>query len=215
MSWLSYFIVQKIAEFQSPFNGTVSVIESFGRYYIDVAGLMQSGPFLVKTWTKGLEKLKIPKKKISRVLILGLGGGSFVQVINKFFPRAHIDAVDIDRVIVSVGEKYLGLKESERLHIYIEDAQKHVSQIVKNRIEYDLVFVDMYTGYTIPKFAQSDIFLQQLRQIANKNGGVIFNRLNFQNHKNEAAAFLDKLNKIFQDVVTAKVYANILILSKN
>lgn len=211
MNWKSHIIPQKIAEFNSPYNGKILVIESMGRLYLDVDGLMQSGPFLEQTWNKGLKKLGVFNTSIKKVLILGLGGGSFVKVIKKNFPKAYITGVDIDPVIVDIGKQYFGLAEDEGLEIVIADAQSYIKQASSLRKEYDLVFIDMYTGYEIPQFAQEESFLKKIYSLKTKSGCVIFNRLYFQKYKSEANDFLDKISKMFEDVSTVAVYANLLI----
>ena len=134
-----------------------------------------------------------------------------VTVIKKNFPQAHITGVDIDPVIVAVGKQYFGLKEDEQLEIVIADARVAVAKLLKENKQYDLIFVDMYTGYAVAQFAQEETFLKIIYKLKTKTGCLIFNRLFFQKHKSEAEKFLDKLAKIFNDVSTVKVYANLLV----
>ncbi|RJR28422.1 hypothetical protein C4564_05570 [Candidatus Microgenomates bacterium] len=207
----SYLIPQTIAHYNSPFNGPIKVVVSFGKLYIDAGGLMQSGNFLLQTWVKGLKKLKIFQKNPQKILLLGLGGGSFIQLSKKYFPRASVLAVDIDPVIVDIGKKYLDLCESKHVTIRIEDAQKTVARLCKQKQTFDLIFVDLYQGYQVPVFVEDAKFLRSLAELKTKNGDLIFNRLYFQKYKNEAKKFLDKLKTLFHDVEEVHVYANLLI----
>lgn len=211
MSWKSYLIPQTIVEVESSFNGKVRVIESIGKYYLDAGGLMQSGNFLVQTWSKALKKLHVTKLPVKSVLILGLGGGSFIKVVRKYFLKAHITAIDIDPVIVDLGKKYLGLIENADTDIKITDAKNYVEQAYKQKKQFDLVFVDMYQGFAIPDFVEQEAFLRKLYALKSTNGTVIFNRLYFQKYKIEASKFLDKLRRMFNHIDESHVFANLII----
>lgn len=209
MNIFSFFIPRKISTVSSPYNGTVSVVESMGRRYIEAGGLMQSGKFLESVWKMGLRKLAVHKKPIRSILILGLGGGSFVSVCKKLFPQATIIGVDIDEIIVELGKKYLGLIEDEQTKIVFADAQKFV-MTYKGSL-FDLVFIDMYHGYTSPNFVNDPHFLKTVAKLVHPDGMMIFNRLYFQIYKIEAERFLDKLRKIFKHVDKTTSYSNMLI----
>ena len=45
-------------------------------------------------------------RKLSRVLVLGAGGGAIVNLIHHYFPKAHVDAIDLDKVHLYVAKKY-------------------------------------------------------------------------------------------------------------
>ena len=79
------------------------------------------------------------------ILILGMGAGTSVQQYLHFFPKAHIDAVEIDPEIIRIAKdkKYFGLKESPRLKILTEDARPFLS---KSKKKYDVIELDMFQG---------------------------------------------------------------------
>jgi spermidine synthase len=172
---------------------------------------MQSGPFLERIWKKGVLKAGLKQLAVKNALVLGLGGGSFVRVINQLFPAACTDAVDIDPVIVAAGRKYLSLDQSPNLSIHIADAREFVGETDS---QYDLIFVDLYNGYDIPAFVEDESFLKKIRQLKTEKGVVIFNRLYVQKHIFEADKFLDKLAKIFKDRTKIRIYPNLLIIAR-
>src|SRR3989344_1519929 len=208
---LSYLVPQRIATYDSSYNGKIEVIQSFDNYYLSAGGLMQSGAFLERVWRVGLQKLKLTSQPVSSALLLGLAGGSMVQVLTRLHPEVNITAVDIDPVIVQAGKDYLGLIESEHFHIQIADAAKFVNQALVTTIRYDLIFVDLYRGHKIAAFIESEQFLNSLYKLLFPGGILIFNRLYFQKYKSEADNFLDKISSFFQDVRKARSYSNLLI----
>ena len=59
---------------------------------------------------------------IKKILVLGLGAGSIVKVINKYFPKSKITAVEIDPMMVEIGKKHFDLEKARNLEIIIGDA---------------------------------------------------------------------------------------------
>lgn len=212
MNLLSFIFPQTLAKYNSFFNGEILVKEVFGKKYIEVGGLMQSGRILNKLFQKGLTPIIQDKNiQVKRVLVLGVGGGTLLHILNNFFPKAKIVAYDIDPVIVAAGKKYFAIGEVKNLNIHIADVFSLKTNFGNN---YDLIIVDLFKGYAIPKELNSPKFLNKLRQAMHKNGYVIFNRLYFQKYKNEADQFLDKLTPIFHSINWKKIYFNILIYAK-
>ncbi|MBI4999402.1 methyltransferase domain-containing protein [Candidatus Gottesmanbacteria bacterium] len=179
-----------------------------------------------EVWEAGIKFLLQRRAEVARaprVLILGLGGGSLVKLLNKqsfssnqYFPKAKITGVEIDPLMIELGKKYLEMEKIKNLKIVIGDAEKFIEKIATRDGEFfDLIFVDVYCGDQVPKNCETEFFLQNLKKILTQNGMIVFNRLYFKNHIFEAKNFLDKLKKIFNDLANKKVLTNLLIFAKN
>lgn len=210
MSILSYLFPKTIAVIDSKYNGKIYVKEAFGKKYIEVGGLMQSGRLLNKLFSKGLEKISKLKKTqdVKKILMLGVGGGTLLSLLRSKYSEALILAVDIDETIVSTGKKYLGLEFDNKMTLLIGDAFNGQTDLGKN---YDLIIVDLFAGYEVPKDLSSKKFLSKIKLLLNSNGLVVFNRLYFQKYKMESDLFIEELRKNFPKVDTLKHYFNILI----
>lgn len=185
-------------ERKSEFNGNIKVVRSLGLgTYIQAGGITQSGGIVENIWRKTLSEIK--KEKIKKVLIFGLGGGTVVKLIKKWWKDSRITGVDIDLVIVQLGKKYLGL---EGIDIRIQDAYNFPSQ------GYDLVIVDLYKGREFPQKFEDEKFLRKLT----KNKIVIFNRLYYGEKRPEAMKFMKKLEKIFPEVTPVYPQANVMFV---
>ena len=150
-------------------------------------------------------------KKNIKILVLGLGGGSIIKVFRKYFSNSKITAVDYDPIMVKLGKKYLGLTNDSNMKIVIDDA---VNFINKTKQQFDLIFVDLFSGEKIPDFCGSEFFLRKTKEKLKEFGLVVFNRHYYQNHISEANIFLDKLKKIFNDVSSKKILTNLLIFAR-
>ncbi|MFH0864147.1 MAG: methyltransferase domain-containing protein [Candidatus Gottesmanbacteria bacterium] len=150
----------------------------------------------------------------NKILLLGVGGGSLVKLLNKYFPDAKVIGVEIDSLMINLGKKYLELEKAKNFEIIIDDAENYVQSSINYKQNFDLIFVDMYKGDKVPENLENINFLQNLKNILSINGLVIFNRLYYKNHIFEANIFLDKLKKIFNDLRCKKIYTNIFLYCK-
>lgn len=191
-----------IEERESKYNGQLRVVKTLGfGTYIQADGLTQSGGIVETFWNQILRKIKKSKHQVSSVLVLGLGGGTIVKLIKRYWSEAKITGIDIDSVIVELGKKYLGLNE-EDVNIKIGDASKFTKK------KYDLVIVDLYKGCDFPKKFEDEVFLKSLT----KNNLVIINRLYFGDKRPQAVKFGLKLQGIFKNVEYYYPEANLMFI---
>jgi spermidine synthase len=199
-----------LEEIESPINGKIVVLKSLGLgTYIQVEGLTQSGGVMHGVWRTTLKKIKNRRQEVKDSLILGLGGGTAASLIKKYWPEITITGVDIDPVIVDLGKKYLGMPEVERV---IGDAYEYCQQQEKSEKRYDLILVDVYVGYEVPKKFQREKFIKLVKSLLTKNGIIVFNRLYFDEKRSLAMKFSKKLEKIFPKVETVFPEANIMFI---
>lgn len=197
-----------LEERNSTYNGALKVVRSFGLgTYIQADGLTQSGGIVETIWKSTLKK--ISNRDIQKVLILGLGGGTLVKLLNKFFHGVEITGIDIDSEIVNLGKKYLGLNKY-KTNILIKDALKF-----ENNEKHDLIIVDTYNGDKYPLGFEDTKFVSKLKSWLEKDGIVIFNRLYFGDKRPEAVKFGNKLEKIFSKVTWYYPQANLMFICKD
>ncbi len=207
----SYIYPQKIGSADSKINGNISVQKFFGRNRIIAGGLTQSGEYVEDLFERAVKKFESKFAKPESILILGLGGGSVISVINKFFPGAQIVGVEIDPKMVDLGKKYLQLDRAKNLNIVIDDASQYVKGELRGR--FDLILNDCYLGYNTPAALESKDFLANVYRLLSKNGIFVSNRLFFGSYKSKTNDFLTELKSIFPHLEQQKVYSNLLIFA--
>lgn len=210
---MGLFSPKVLEETTSPINGKITVLKSFGfGVYIQVGELTQSGGIVYDVWRESLKKARKIKQDVQRTLVLGLGGGTNAQVIREFWPNAQVAGVDVDPVMVEMGEKYLGLREVDTV---IGDALDFTADAVKGSSQYDLVLVDTYLGDTFPEKFESDVFLKRIKKLLAPGGIAIFNRLYYDEKRPQAMKFGAKLEKFFSKVDYVFPEANLMLLCYN
>jgi spermidine synthase len=206
---------QKILEeSKSPVNGKIVVLKTLGLgIHIQVEGLTQSGSVVYDIWKETLKKTKKKKKNVNNALILGLGGGSAATLVKKYWKEASITGVDIDPVFVEMGKKYLGLDDID-VEVIIKDASEYIGNVKKEELTYDLILVDMYVGYEVPRQFTTVKFIKDIKGLLTDDGIAIFNRLYFDDKRTLAMSFAKKLDEIFDSVEYVYPEANVMFLCK-
>ena len=196
----------------SSINGEITIYSLFGSPKMYIGGLLQSGGIVSDIWKKGAKVVSSNMRQASSILILGLGCGTAAKVFSQKWPKAEIIGVEIDSEIIRLGKKYFGLDKIPNLKIVCGDAIDWVKKNAKGT--FDLVIVDLYLGEKIPQESESLNFLRNLRNLLNKNGMVIFNRIFWNGHKKEAKLFVQKTEKVFKEVKLIRTVANLLVVCK-
>jgi spermidine synthase len=113
-----------------------------------------------------LKYAKTPK----RILSIGLGGGSVIGMLQKIYPDATIDAVDINPAMVMIANDYFGVVPNKNLHIHTMDGYDFIRKHPENT--YDYVLLDAYQDRSIPDVFVGDDFIRALMRV-NRDGAIV------------------------------------------
>jgi spermidine synthase len=110
-----------------------------------------------------------------RILFVGLGGGTVSMAIHHYFPDVPIDNIELDPEVVSVAKKYFGFKEDSLMKIYVRDGRVQVRRFLRDKMKYDIIFVDTFRGGYIPYHLTTKEFMEILKALLNPGGVVVSN----------------------------------------
>jgi len=193
---------------ESQFNGEVKVTENSGVRRLVAAGFTQSqtlrenGHAGQRYW-EGMVPEDLRLGLDARVLILGLGAGTIAKIITGRFGQVTIDGVEIDPLMIELGQKYFAL-DSPNLNIIIDDAANFVKEA---RFKYDLICEDIFRGGAVPKEVESKEFLENTKQLLKEKGLVAINKV-FSGEK-ELAEFENFVRGVFPVVHSFVVRGNV------
>lgn len=123
--------------------------------------------------TDAFQLARIFRPRLERVLIIGGGGGVGARAFVEQDPNVIVDLVEIDPVVVDVGERYFYLQRGPRLNVHVEDGRQFVR---RTQSKFDLVVLDAYTiGGQIPFHLTTREFTQELKRILNPGGIMLAN----------------------------------------
>ncbi|MBL7924827.1 MAG: fused MFS/spermidine synthase, partial [Bacteroidia bacterium] len=122
-------------------------------------------------WDKVLQKISL--EGVERLLILGMGGGSSIELLRtKYHYPGKIVAVELDPVIVDIAAREFGIKKNKDLNILCMDAFVYVK---KRSRAFDLVLVDLFIDHRVPDEILKPDFWTALAKKINTGGQVLFN----------------------------------------
>lgn len=110
--------------------------------------------------------------KNTKILLLGLGGGSVAKKLNdKGF---SIDVCELDTRIVEVAKKYFYL--DDKVNITVDDARHYIKTCNK---KYDVIVFDTFKGEDPPNHVFTEESLEETKKILNSNGIIFVNSLGY------------------------------------
>jgi spermidine synthase len=164
---------------ESPYNLVKVTKEPDGRFYLKLNSdilfhsVYKPGSELVNEYYDYMN-LAAVIADAKEILVLGMGAGTSVRQFLHYFD-ANIDAVEIDPVVVDIGKKYFGLKETGRLHLFAKDARPFLRN--SNKL-YDVIEIDVYHGGVYaPFYILTKEFFQSVYDHLTPNGIMVINVL--------------------------------------
>lgn len=109
-----------------------------------------------------------------RVLLIGLGGGTFPMFVRRHLPHAVIDIVEIDPIVVEVAAGHLGFKQDPRMTVHVADGRRFVEAGEAGR-RWDLIALDAYGPDMIPEHLATRQFYEAVRARLAPGGMLVAN----------------------------------------
>jgi spermidine synthase len=107
--------------------------------------------------------------------VLFVGGGGFTGPKNflALYPDTKIDVIEIDADVINAVETFFDLEKNDpRLHVFNDDARRHLSTFEK---KYDLIVLDAYASNYVPYHLMTHEFFQTVEKRLESDGIVVSN----------------------------------------
>jgi spermidine synthase len=213
MSLLSYIFRREIYRSSSPYNTDICVIEKNSSLRLFVNGIEQSGGSIDSVLRRAYNAC-IFSSEIHTMLLLGVGGGSLISMIQKQFPDCHVDAVDIDSEIIKIAKTYFGFQHKRNVTWHISDAFAFVQHAVKKHDSaYDLIIIDLYVGRDIPEFVWNCSFLKYIQMLLAPKGSIFINVVHDERYINNMKKLVEILQSLFKRVQIHPIEYNTFFLA--
>ncbi len=173
---LSYIYPITIYNKSSNISKLLEVTLYNGKTLLNTKNTNYSYGSLQKVLKKGL--LEIGKSEISKmenILVLGVAGGSVIKTLTTDFKfTKNIIGVELDAEIIKIANSYFNLDKISNFKCIIDDAEKFVKT---DSNQYDLIIIDIFKDTEMPEFLFQENFINNIKQILNKKGYIIFNMM--------------------------------------
>lgn len=182
--------------------GSPHIGEDEGRRALIVDGVVQSIAMEDACGEMDVWRAQVPDTRLTRALILGLGGGTVAQLLTRRFGPLPIVGVERDPTVVDLARSHLGL-DLPNLTIVLADAFTFVQEC---RERFDLICVDLYRGGLMERRALSKPFLRDLERLLAPSGTAVFNLFREQ----RTSQRLVRLEQFFRVAKTVEVGRNVI-----
>lgn len=202
MGLLFRLIPHTVLQTSSIYNRDIRVVQEWAGPKLLVNGSRQSGRYIRKLWDHAIRIFGLPKDedKPTAVLVLGVGGGSVIELLANRLPRAHITAVDIDSLMITIAKQQFGVDKIANVRLVEADANIYVQQCRKQGRYFDIVVVDVFIGRHIPEFVCSSTFLGNLHAIVKSGGSLLINYLRELEYRAKSDELCERLKDIWRYV---------------
>ena len=173
--FLSYGFDILLEERRSPINPELKLYLSKGQLKLVTSGAVYSYGERYTNFRDSFRLVDIQNRKPENVLILGLGMGSIMSILERNFNiQARYVGVEIDAIVRELFLKYKNEITLSPFELHTEDAGTFMKRQVKT---FDLICVDLFCDRIVPERFESAEFVMQLKRALNPGGMALFNRL--------------------------------------
>jgi trans-aconitate methyltransferase len=187
---LSFFKPVFLRRSPSPVNGPLDLVLFCNRYLLLASDCLYSEDDRYLPAVAVADHLQDFLPSVRAVLVLGAGLGSVVRVLQARGCDPRFTLVDKDRTILDWAREILG--DGPKLGFVAQDAESFVG---RDEDQYDLVFVDIFKGRTVPEFATSPLFLRRCRARLSPGGRLALNYMEI--HKPRWRKVQDAFSLVF------------------
>ncbi len=211
--YLSYLFEFHIESAPSEINPHLYVSLRRGRYQLSTANAVYSYADLYTNFKQAFEEIKLDQHQIKEVLVLGFGLGSIPYLLEKTFKKKyHYTAVEIDENVLYLANKYALGEIDSPISLLPTDAAIFVSYCQER---FDLICMDVFLDDEIPTYFETEDYLEQLKNLLNPNGILLFNKLALTEEDiTKCEAFLPVFKKIFPQATYMDVQGNWIFINQ-
>ncbi|MEM0997524.1 MAG: fused MFS/spermidine synthase [Bacteroidota bacterium] len=170
----SYLRDEVVEVSDSPHNGRLEVGYAYGKLMLNTENVNYSYGLLDKVMRTAIYRLKVERRAVHDVLLLGLGAGNLAAILGEHKRPYRMVGVEIDPEVVRLGRRHFGLDAYPSLEVVVADAVDYIRQCTDR---YDLIIVDLFRDAYVPRTAETDQFMLGLARCLHREGLLMWNRL--------------------------------------
>lgn len=179
--------------------------EDAGRIALLVDGVVQSVRVESLLAPSGYWWHMLPDRRPRRALLLGLGGGTVAQLLQRRFRGVSIVGVEQDATVLELARSTL--LHDVPLDAVLADAHAYIAETDQ---QYDYICVDLFRGHEIDRRILGRPFLRHIQRALARGGTAAFNL--FQDKRTEQAiARIGRVLRVMDQTVVGK---NVIIHSR-
>ena len=177
--------------------------EDDGRQALLVDGVVQSVVVEPGREESGYWAAMLPGVRPRRALVLGLGGGTLVHLLQRRFGSTAVIGVEIDDQVLALARTAFGLRMPGLVALQ-QDAFTYVAEC---RERFDFICVDLFRGARLERGILARPFLRRLKAIATPGAEIVLNL--FRDRR--TAADVQRIGRVLAVRSTQLVGKNVVV----
>jgi len=149
-----------------------------------------------------IEWAEIRKGSRLRLLFIGGGGYTLPRYLERTYPSAQIDVVEIDPAVTRMAKRYFGVPRTTRIRTINEDARWFA---MRKHEPYDAIFIDAFNDLSVPFHLTTREYTQHLRRMLEPDGTLAANVIDDYAKGRFLASYAKTLQSVFGDANVAIV----------
>lgn len=192
-----YLLPQTVLRTSSRYNPDIRVVREWRGLTLLVNGSRQSGQYIRKLWQRAFGAFDLQKLHgVRSILVLGVGGGTVIELLAAGHPRAVIIGVDRDQTMIDIAKQYFHLDQISRLRLLHRDANEYIHC----KKHFDLIVIDLFIGREIPSFVSTVSFYQKVKKILGPGSLLVVNYLREREYQKKSDTLFLRLKRIFPEL---------------
>ncbi len=152
----------------------------------------------------------VTEKDELRVLILGMGSGTYASQCYRYFDNTVMTGVEIDEKIIDLAYDRFGLPRDGRIECVEFDGRAYL----RGAGEYDVIMVDAYRDVTIPFQMSSAEFFSEVRGHLAEDGVMVVNLNMYSSTEGSIDKYIcDTVASVFDSVFVADRGTNRIVFA--
>lgn len=212
--WWSYLSPIKIDSIASDINNNLEIILVKGQLQLCTDKAVYSYEYKYENFRQLFDLMDFSKVKGKNVLLLGLGLGSVIQLINYHKKEMLYTAIELDDEVIHLAEKYI-LKPLD-INVQIIQTNGYTYPWTTEE-KFDLICMDIFIDDWIPNEFLSTEYCQSLKDLLNPNGTVVYNTpaFNKESASQSKHFYLDHFKPTFSKAELVEVHKNYMLISNS
>jgi spermidine synthase len=117
---------------------------------------------------------KLSFRSDANVLLLGMGGGSVVDILRREYDfQGRITAIEIDPLVITLYKTYFEKANSNPIELICEDAKLAIENLPEK--SFTLLVCDLFVDLEVPLFVWSETFIRSMNRILSADGILYLN----------------------------------------
>lgn len=139
-----------------------------------------------------------PPESIQRVLVLGVGGGAVIHLLQRYIKPAEIIGIELNPVHIMLAKRYFGIT-NKLAHLVQADAVKWLDNYTGP--PFDLIIEDLFgekDGEPMRAVKANKVWFEKLNSHLTPEGVLVMNFISSKDLKNCAAVSYKKIAGLFK-----------------